>query len=122
MSDIEVIDLTDGHCDYDYSKWGKKVPKDSIRFFEHESNVFYYFFKRKLDWKIVGDFFCYKENGDLVAKSFYKDGKLHGEVISFSDGLVASIYIWVDGVCDKECYEGIDVCKKYFAKKRLKNL
>lgn len=122
MSDIEVIDLTDGHYDYDYSKWSKDVPKDSVRFFEHESNLFYYFFKSKLDWKTVGDFFCYKESGDLAAKSFYKDGKLHGGVINFSDGIVTSIYIWVDGMRDGEYYEGFDVCKKYFGKKRINSL
>jgi len=122
MSEPEVIDLTDGEYDYDLSKWSNEVPKDSIRYFEHESDVFYYFFKIKPDFKIVGDFFCYKENGDLLAKSFYKDGKLHGEVINFSDGVVISIYIWKHGISEGESYEGVEACKKYLAKKRINNL
>jgi len=122
MIDIDVIDLTDGEFEYDYNKWSKNVPKDAIRFFEHENGFFSYFFKRRDDWKIVGDFFCYKENCDFIAKSFYKDGKLHGEVINISDGDVISIYIWKHGISEGESYEGVEQCKKYLAKKRLINL
>jgi antitoxin component YwqK of YwqJK toxin-antitoxin module len=122
MSDIEVIDLTGGEYDYDFSKWSKEIPPNSIRYFDFDGGLYYYYFKDKSSWKIEGVSLCYDNRGYLVIKSYYKHNKLHGEVVKFYHGNIVSIEIYKHGFSEGETYEGVEACKKYFVKKRLKNL
>lgn len=39
MSEPEIIDLTDGEYDYDFSKWSKEVPTNSIISFNFDMGV-----------------------------------------------------------------------------------
>jgi hypothetical protein len=122
MSEPEIIDLTDGEHDYDFSKWSNEVPTNSIRCFDFDGGLYYYYFKDKSSWKIEGVSLYYDNRCDLVIKSYYKNNKLHGEVFKFSDGNIVSVEIYKHGVSEGETYEGAEACKKYLAKKRINNL